>query len=60
MDNQEPMFGGRHTINFYSEPNKIPSVIIVDSGIMRVDEVYYDVIDLPIDLATIDKLVDSL
>lgn len=59
-ENQEPMFGYRYSIHFYSGSNKISRIVIVDSEIMRVDEVYYDVIDSPIDIVTIDELVDSL
>ncbi|ODV50178.1 MAG: hypothetical protein A8273_484 [Methanohalophilus sp. 2-GBenrich] len=58
--NQEPMFGYRYSIKFYSGSSKISNIVIVDSKIMQVDEVYYDVIDLPLDITTIDKIVGSM
>jgi len=60
MDNQETLGGYRYTIDFYTGSNKISRIVIVDSKIMQVDEVYYDVIDFPIELETIDEHVDSL
>ncbi|OJH48444.1 hypothetical protein [Methanohalophilus portucalensis] len=59
-DNQEPMFGYRYSIKFYSGSSKISKIVIVDSKIMEVDEVYYDVINSSFDIATIDKIVGSI
>lgn len=59
-ENQKPIVAHLYIIDFYSNSNKISSIAIIDSFEMRIDGVYYDVIDPHIDLVAIDELVDSM
>ncbi|MEL4306078.1 hypothetical protein [Methanococcoides sp. LMO-2] len=59
-ENQEPIVGQIYLIEIYSDSNKISSIAIIDSFEMRIDGVYYDVIDPHIDLVAIEELVDSM
>ncbi|MGM0771318.1 MAG: hypothetical protein ACQESU_06895 [Halobacteriota archaeon] len=59
-ENQKPIIGHIYLIEIYSDSNKISSIAIIDSFIMRIDGVYYDVIDPHVDLIAIDELVDSM
>ncbi|AKB84152.1 hypothetical protein [Methanococcoides methylutens] len=59
-ENQKPIVGQIYLIEIYSDSNKISSIAIIDSFIMRIDGVYYDVIDPHIDLVAIEELVDSM
>lgn len=56
---EEPLYGYRYLMEIYDDSGRIVRISIVDSGLIQVDGVFYDVVGSPINVTGIDELIDA-
>lgn len=57
-DNQDVLVGYAYSMTFYNESSRVSRIILLDSTLIEIDEVYYDINNSTMDIVVIEEIIN--